>query len=613
MPPVTQKPPITAQGQAAKNRIAEVRQNVNNGLSNSQARAVVRKLENPNYQSNNLPPANTPNYVGFAGSPRLNPTIPTVIPSTALAGNRTFEDVMDTRADLETKATAKAQLQERIQGVNGRIGTQGGATFADPDAMINRLLLNRVPTATQTQRTDTFNQAQANRRDFGADIATARTQANEQFGVPDLVARKAEVTQQYAEREAKLDADIKRIEENAAKRGVPREFVEAEKQKIKSDALEDLANFAAIEAAVSGSITEARSIINDTINDKKAAFELENQAIQADIDYLNTLVGEENQQEASQLQFALNERKRLQDQQLAQETEIKELMVNVASEGADEGTINAIKNATSVEEAIRFARPFLGRTERLKVNDSIAQGWAGIQLRQDELALARQRFESESSTFGSGTVTTEDGQKAVITSDGTVTPISEIDFNNPEQIDALPVGDLTKAVMNGFAKTKDLTPTQKGQVIAELQNIGFNPNTYVVNKLNSLVETWAALPEDSRGYVQGLKFWESKTRPEVATFESQKQLLTREIARLFDVGVLSDQDVAAYKDAMPSRQDSSIDVVISKTAGIAGAAAGTNPQQAGKRIRLDDGTNREAIVGADGETLLDPLTGKPLE
>ena len=41
-------PTITKEGQRAKNRIAEVRQNVNNGLNAEQARKTVRFIENPN-------------------------------------------------------------------------------------------------------------------------------------------------------------------------------------------------------------------------------------------------------------------------------------------------------------------------------------------------------------------------------------------------------------------------------------------------------------------------------------------------------------------------------------------------------------------------------------
>lgn len=369
MPPVTQKSTrnLDMLGSNQKKQLAET-----GSFRGSRGQTITPGTDGTEVVAPKVNPLSTT---------RLNPTIPQVIPSTALAGNKTFEDVMDTRADLETQATAKQQLNDRIKGTTDRVGAPSTFSFSDPDAIINRLALNRVPTETESQRAAKQASAVQNRRDYAGDIATARTQVNEQFGVPDLVARKAEITQQYAEREAQMDNDIKRLEENASKRGVARQYVDAEKQKIKSDALEDLANYAAIEAAVSGSITEARSIINDTINDKKAAFELENQAIQQEIDYLSTLAGEENQREATQLQIALGERKRLQDAQLAKETAIKGLMLSVASEGADDGTINAIKNATTEEEAIRLAAPYVGKTDRMLAQANLANTYSQIDSR----------------------------------------------------------------------------------------------------------------------------------------------------------------------------------------------------------------------------------------
>lgn len=143
------------------------------------------------------------------------------------------------------------------------------------------------------------------------------------------------------------------------------------------------------------------------------------------------------------------------------------------------------------------------------------------------------------------------------------------DITDPEVIDSLPVSTLTKAVMSGMASPKELTPTDRAAVLSDLYRVGFNPKQYVVTKLNDLVNTWSSMPSDSVGYFSGMKFWESTTRPEVAAFESQRTLLTREIARLFDVGVLSDQDVKNYADAMPSRQDASVEVVKAKVGGIA--------------------------------------------
>lgn len=388
MPPVTQKPPISAAGIKAKESIAQARSLVDAGATGTEARQSIKT---------GITPA------------RLNPTIPDIIPSTALAGNKTFEDVMDTRADLETQATAKQQLTDRIKGTTDKIGTASSATFANPDEIINRLLLNRVPTETQTRRNEAAGAAVENRRNFTSEFSTARQDLNTEFGLPDLTARKAEIGIQYAERETKMNSDIKRLEENAAKRGVPRQYVEAEKQKIKSDALEDLSNYAAIETAISGSITEARTIINDTINDKKAAFELENQAIQDEIDNLSTLVGEENQQEANQLQFALNERKANQEKILADEKTKKEYMVEAASNGADQGTIQAIINSTTPEEAFRYAAPFVGLQDRQLTQANLANIYSQIDSRDlgdlitkaekgDQTAIDKLGFDPKSTT-----------------------------------------------------------------------------------------------------------------------------------------------------------------------------------------------------------------------
>lgn len=593
-------PTITPAGQKAKTSIANARSMVNAGATPSDAR---RALRSPMATSATASQVQSTPRTGFAVP------IPPSVPAEALNNNVLTRDVLAARDSREQTDMATAQLGQDYDALFGRIGNTQ-SPLVNPEQTINRLLLSR-PTDTQTALDTTrANQAETT-RGFMNQYEEAGTQAREDFGVADLQTSLADTRTRIADRTTQLRQTIRDFETNAERRGVAREFVEAEKRKVQADAAAELADLAIIESAQLGNLNEARTEIDRVLNEKMTAFEFENKAIEQEITRLEAMDTREADARKEQLSIALDERKRLIEEQLANEKSVREYMVEAASNGADTATLDAIRNAKTPGEAALMAGPWIGKIEREAKKADIAQQWAGLKLREDELALARDRFESESTIFGSGTVTTPDGQKAVITSDGTVTPISQIDFNNPEQVDALPVGDLTKAVMNGFAKTKDLTPTQKGQVISELQNIGFNPNTYVVNKLNSLVETWAALPEDSRGYVQGLKFWESKTRPEVATFESQKQLLTREIARLFDVGVLSDQDVAAYKDAMPSRQDDSIDVVISKTAGIAGAAAGTNPQNAGKRVKIGDG--REAIVATDGDTLLDPKTGKPIE
>jgi hypothetical protein len=146
-------------------------------------------------------------------------------------------------------------------------------------------------------------------------------------------------------------------------------------------------------------------------------------------------------------------------------------------------------------------------------------------------------------------------------------------FDTLEDIANLPVSDLTKSIIAGYGKVKDLTPTNKSLVQTELYRVGFNPFQYVNRKLESLATLYNEVPSNLRGLVQGRIPFAESFDANAAQFESAKQLLTREIARLNDVGVLSDQDVAAYKSAMPSRSDRNIDVVKAKIQGITSATA----------------------------------------
>ena len=166
---------------------------------------------------------------------------------------------------------------------------------------------------------------------------------------------------------------------------------------------------------------------------------------------------------------------------------------------------------------------------------------------------------SDVGTGGSGIISSGGGISASITS------LSDIN--------SLPVSDLTKSVMAGYGKIKDLTPTDRAKVQTELYRVGFNPYEYINRKLDSLASSW-----ENAGFFKGILAgrlpFATSLSPEAASFESQKTLLTREVARLFDVGVLSDQDVASYKDAMPSRSDRNIDVVNAKIEGIKQATGG---------------------------------------
>ncbi len=216
--------------------------------------------------------------------------------------------------------------------------------------------------------------------------------------------------------------------------------------------------------------------------------------------------------------------------------------------------------------------------------------------------------------FGAYTSWRKGIEKGTVTPQGTlvanvkkVAPITDLN-----QVDTLPVSTLTKSIMAGYGKLKDLTPTDKAKVLEEMYEVGFQPQTYVMNKLNNLVTLYSAVPENQKGIVEGfIKPWATYTDKNVASFESAKEVLTREIARLNDVGMLSDQDVASYKSSMPSRMDNDLSIVLSKISGLGSTIAGQKAKNVGKTGVLEDG--RQFIVSFDGETLLDPVTGEILE
>lgn len=167
---------------------------------------------------------------------------------------------------------------------------------------------------------------------------------------------------------------------------------------------------------------------------------------------------------------------------------------------------------------------------------------------------------------------------------GTITPEQRatFKFETLDDIRQLPVSELTKSVIAGIGKVKDLSPTDKAKVQSELFAVGFNPYEYVNRKLDALSVTWASVPEKYKGLIQGIPArFTGKVEPKVSEFESTKTVLTREIARLFDVGVLSDQDVASYRAALPDLSDRNIDVVNAKIRGVKSSlSSGIAPSKA---------------------------------
>lgn len=541
------------------------------------------------------PQSTLPANSSLLTAPRKSPSpykisIPNSVPSTALSADLTPDDVLRSRNSRAAEIDATKVKTNGLSDLLGRAQAPiEPSPLSNPDEFLARTFRNdRELTTAEKSRDSLLDRALDTTKDFFSGRDRQIKSAQREYGVADKQELLSETRNQIAERRVRLRKDLRALDTSAEFRGMARPFADDQRRKITSDATTELADLAIIETAQLGNLEEARGLANDLVDEQYNAYTGEIAEIQAELDRLEPTLTAEEKERSFMIQAALDERVRLIEDRKADAKEVRDIMIEAASNGADAATLGSIKNATSPEQAIIAAGDWIGLVDRLAAYDNMGGDDAG------------------------GDVTfSEDGQRIITLTDGSTISSADIDLEDPAQIDALPVSPLTKSVITGIAKSKDLTPTQKGAVAEELYKIGFNPNNYIGKKLSSLVETWQSVPDASRGVVEGWKFWERYTNPDVAAFESQRTLLTREIARLFDVGVLSDQDVASYNNAMPSRLDSSLDVVLKKVAGISNAATGSNTQNVGKRGTLADG--RAYIVAADGDTLLDPKTGKPLE
>jgi len=516
--------------------------------------------------------------------------IPNTVPSTALSADLTPDDVLRNRNSYAASLDAIKTKATTLQDLLGRAESPVEANpLSNPDAFLARTFRNdREKTTAEKSRDSFLNRAAEATKDFFGGRDRQIRSAQREYGVADKEELLSETRNQIAERRVQLRKDLRALDTSAEFRGMARPFADDQRKKITSDATTELADLAIIETAQLGNLEEARGLANDLVDEQYNAYTGEIAEIQAELDRLEPTLTAEEKERSFMIQAALDERVRLIEDKKADAKEVRDIMIEAASNGADAGTLASIVNAPSPEQAIIAAGDWIGLVDRLSAYDSMS-----------------------GNDTGGGTSFDATGQRVIKLNDGSEISSADIDLDNPALIDSLPVSDITKAVMTGTTKAKDLTPTDKAKVSAELYSIGFNPNSYITEKLSALADTWQAVPDSSRGIVEGWKFWERWTDPDVAAFESQRTLLTREIARLFDVGVLSDQDVASYNNAMPSRLDTSLDVVLKKISGIAGAATGKNNSKAGTRGTLRDG--RAYIVAADGDTLLDPTTGKPLE
>ncbi len=123
---------------------------------------------------------------------------------------------------------------------------------------------------------------------------------------------------------------------------------------------------------------------------------------------------------------------------------------------------------------------------------------------------------------------------------------------------------LARAVYNGTASLKDLTPTDRASVIPELDAIGWNKKMnseasdaidVIINGMSTVTELWNKIPGIYKGTLGGRfgKITVAKEYvKELAAFDTASKTIGMQVTRLWEKGRISDADREFYLSLMPN-------------------------------------------------------------
>ncbi len=270
------KPTITPEGQAAANRIREVRQNINNGATAAGARATVRALEDPttrNQRRANELNQNNPNFVAFNNQPRSQRNVPP--PTTAPSV---------TAADLTTPPPS----------VNPPVVPPSQNTGSRTTALVDT-------TAANTQNFITAQTEEARKRDELAgllgtqtfDGAGERERLGQQFGLPDNLTRLGDIQTQLAR--ANTQSGLTQVSIAGADGQTLGQAQREITQEDRENAVRN-AGLAAEANVLQGNIETASTLINSAMSDFYADRQLQNQNMIQQLEYFSSRADEQTSQ-----------------------------------------------------------------------------------------------------------------------------------------------------------------------------------------------------------------------------------------------------------------------------------------------------------------------------
>lgn len=331
-------------------------------------------------------------------------------------------------------------------------------------------------------------------RDLNTQISTRGergAELDQQYGLNQLDARNAELSEDIAERTAAFNNAI--VNEEGAVR--PIEFITGRQSHIRRQKAVELEGLAAVQAAVQGNIALAESRIEKTLEREFGALEDQLEAEKFELTENKEALTDKDAKATAQLERELAERGRVLAEQKETKKEILSLATEAAANGAPNRLTAQIAKATDSAEALRLAGSYIGKLEREGKQASNAASWA----------LANQRLQSGQ------TFTTRDGGSVEVPSfqewadenggrewhvGGSKEEIEALRQRYDDEMSVMEqaakvsaLSPLAREVVNNPQAYYDFTATQKGEIFEELSSVGIDTNDVIAGKKKTLPAT----------------------------------------------------------------------------------------------------------------------------
>lgn len=349
--------------------------------------------------------------------------------------------------------------------------------------------------------------------------AARQTELEQQAGLPEQQRQLKEITDQIRQ----LNVDAFGATQKSENRLAPTFAIQGEQAQIERQRAVRQAGLAASAQAVQGNIALARQTVEQ-------ALEMEFGGIEAQLDFQKLLLDENRatmtsaeKRRADALSLALDERKRLLQEQKAERDQVYNTMLAAAERGADNSTLQRIQNAQTQEEALQ-----------------IASGSGVFAQESDDFQFISGTSNQPSGVFNKSTgqfIPTGGGGPVSLGTQGLETVDTQgnvLQYGTPEY------------VMERLRQTSGSTTKP---VAAEREQLGKFANVVALtgNLVNSLDET---TNDPIIGYLRSLNPYDFDAK----TVNAQVTALVPSVARALygEVGVLTDTDIERYIRTLPN-------------------------------------------------------------